>query len=173
MPTDQSWPFKKVMTKDHLHALKKAYPHPRINKTNEGACKGYYQNFGLQSTCRASGSLVTPPNQTSKHHHYHEGFNKSAISLFTKVCNHLCDEAKQAIIHLGQPFLHTTMKLREVTEFFDVFNGSLITYGGYMNLIHHDRRDQYPSSESKRIKSLVSSQPDTCYDNYIKQYEKT
>ncbi len=66
-------PFKKVMTKDHLHALKKASSYPRTNQTNAECCEGYYKNFGLRSTCQASGSLLMPSNQTSKHHHYCEG----------------------------------------------------------------------------------------------------
>lgn len=54
---------------------------------------------------------------TSKHHHPHERFTKSAIPLFTNICNHPGDEAKVATTHLGQPFLHAVMKSREVAEF--------------------------------------------------------
>ncbi len=114
------------MTKDHLHALKKAHSHPQTNWTNAECCMGYYQNFWLQITCWA----VLPPNQTSKHHHYHERFNKSTPQLFTNICNSLLDEAKQASTHLGQPFLHAAMKLRDFTEFFNIIDSCLMTYGG-------------------------------------------
>ncbi len=102
-------------------------------------CQGYYQNLRKRSTNRTNGSLVTPPNQTRNHHHYHEGFNKSATPLFSNICNCLRDKAKQATTHLGQPFLHASVKLREVTEFFNVLNDSLINYGGYTNFIHFNR----------------------------------
>ncbi len=166
-----SWPFKKVMTLEHLNALQQAYPHPKTIRTNAECCQGYYQNFGQRSTNRASGSLVTAPNQTNEHHHYHEGFNKSATPLFTNIRNGLRDEAKQATTHLGQPFIHACMKLRVATEFFDVINGSLITYGGYTNLIHQDRRDHYSSTESNQIKSLIREQTDDRYPRYINNFE--
>ncbi len=167
-----SWPFEKVMTLDHLSALQQAYPHPRTIRTNAECCHGYYQNFGPRSTNQASGSLVAAPNMTSEHHHYHEGFNKSTTPLFTNIRNGLRDEAKQATTHLGQPFIHACMKLRGVTEFFDVIGGSLITYGGYTNLIHQDRRDHYLSIESKNIKSLIREQKDSRYPRYVDNFEK-
>ncbi len=73
--------IQEVMTLEHLSALQQANPHPKTTCTNAECCQGYYQNFGPLSTNRASGSLVVASNQTNEHHHYHEGFNKSATPL--------------------------------------------------------------------------------------------
>ncbi len=155
-----SWPYKKVMTTSHLLALQQAYPNPRTKQCNTECCQGFYQNFGAQSTSRASGLLVTPPNCTSHHHHYHKGFNKTATPLFSNIRNQLRSEAKMTTTHLGQPFVHVAMKLRGESNFFNIIDGSLFTYGGYTNFIHCDTRDHYSTSESKSIKYFVQSQPD-------------
>ncbi len=148
------------MTSDRLLALQNEYLYPKTARSKTECCKGYYQKFGTRSTSRASGSLVTPPDQTSSHHHYHKDFNKSATQLFLNFQNRLSNEAKLTTTHLGQPFIHATMKLHSVREFFDVIDGSLITYGGYTNFIHCDQKDNYTTQESQGIKDLNKSQMD-------------
>ncbi len=51
-----TWPFKKVMTLDHLKAIQQAYPHPKTNHSKAECCEGFYQNLGSRTTNHASGS---------------------------------------------------------------------------------------------------------------------
>lgn len=156
-----TWSFEKVITLDYLLELSQAFPHPKTNCTNAECCQSFYENIGGRITNRASGLLVTAPSQMSNHHHYHEGFNNSATPLFSNIINHLCDEAMQSTTKLGQPFLHTAMKTRGVTEFFNIIDGGLITNGGYTNLISCDRRDHFMKQESNGIKALLWLQTDS------------
>lgn len=116
--------------------------------------------------------MVVSPLATNTHHHYHEGFNKSATPLVCNIQNQLREEAKQSTTHLGQPFIHASMKLQKTTNFFDIMDGSLVTFGGYANNIHIDRSDHFPSEESKKIKHLIKSQVDTRFGSYVDVFEK-
>jgi len=96
-----------------------------------------------------------------------------ATPLFSNIRNQLRTEAKMTATHIGQPFLHAAMKLRGVSDSFDVIDGSLFTYGGYTNFIHRDTRDHYSKEESKSIKNLIKSQPDNRFSRYVEQFEDT
>ncbi len=63
-----------------------------------------------------------------------------------------------------------------VTDFFDVIDGSLMTYDGYTNFIYCNCWDNFTDQELESIKNLIKSQEaqeDNRFSRYIKAYEDT
>ncbi len=75
--------------------------------------------------------------------------------------------------HLGQPFIYASIKQCGITEFFNVIDGYLMTYGGYTNVIHHNQQDRYTAQEFESIKNLTNLQKYHHFGRYAKSYKNT
>lgn len=166
-----SWPYERVLKKKHVLFVNKCIPHHGTNRTMSQCATGCYQNLGWRMTSRANGSLLSSPLNTRQHHHYHEGMNKTLLPFLSGMKNHLREEAKQSSIHVGEPFLHCLMKCKGTDNFYDISRGSLMTWGGFSNTVHRDRRDFMTEEESRSVLDMIAEQRNLGLEQIVENYK--
>ncbi len=165
------WPYKRVLKRKHVLFVNKCIPRHGTCRTTSQCVTGCYQNLGWRMTSRANGSLLSAPLNTREHHHYHDGMNKTLLPFLSDIKNRLREEAKQTSIHIGEPFLHCLMKIKQTDNFYDISRGSLMTWGGFSNTVHRDWRDFMTKKETKSVLDLVAEQQNPGLDQLVANYK--
>lgn len=165
-----SWPYKRVLEKCHVLFLNNCIPRCNSNRKTVKCTTGCYQNLGWRTTSQASGSMVSSPHNTKNHHHYHNGFNKSLLPFLTGMRNNLSTQAMRTGLHIGDPFLQSLVKAKESVAPEEILRGSLVTWGGFSNSVHFDKRDFMSHADSRAVEKLLKHQNNLSCNRLLEQY---
>ncbi len=169
-----SWPYERVIEKSHVLFLDQCIPRSNSNRNVALCSTGSYQNLGWRTTSQASGSMVSSPLNTKYHHVYHKGLNQSLLPFLTNLRNHLREQAKVSCLHVGEPFLHSLLKTKASgTRVEEILRGTLITWGGFSNTVHYDKRDFMTEDDSKSVTSFLKDQDSMLCNRLLYNYQET
>ncbi len=167
------WPYERIVSRRHVLLLKQCIPHCNSSRSVAKCTTGCYQNLGWRTTNQASGSMVSSPLNTKHQHHYHNGFNKSLLPFLSGLRNQLSTQAMRTCLHVGEPFLHCLLKTnQDVSTADEILRGSLITWGGFSNSIHVDKRDFMKESDSKAVESMLKDEKSILCDRLLDYYHR-